>query len=67
MYHVVFSANDNYIKYLAPLCYSIVENAANNTQYNKGEGANIGENVAENITMGGGANPYLIVTSLLLA
>lgn len=62
MYHVVFCANDNYIKYLAPLCYSIVKNAANNTQYDKGESIN----VAENITMGGGANPYLIVKSLLL-
>ncbi|MDY5822779.1 MAG: hypothetical protein SPJ83_08360 [Helicobacter sp.] len=50
MYHVVFCANDNYIKYLAVLCYSIVKNAANNTQYDKGESIN----VAENITMGGG-------------
>lgn len=50
MYHVVFCANDNYIKYLAPLCYSIVKNAANNTQYDKGESIN----VTENITMGGG-------------
>ena len=64
MYHVVFCANDNYIKYLAPLCYSIVKNAANNTQYDKGESIN----VTENITMGGGGKPLpdseIIVTNI---
>ena len=64
MYHVVFCANDNYIKYLAPLCYSIVKNTANNTQYDKGESIN----VAENITMGGGGKPLpdseIIVTNI---
>ena len=30
MYHIVFNANDDYIKYLAVLCHSIVKNAAHN-------------------------------------
>lgn len=42
MHHIVFNANDDYIKYLAVLCHSIVKNAAHN-------------NIIE--TMGGGGEP----------
>ncbi|MDD7297283.1 MAG: hypothetical protein PUG77_08415 [Helicobacter bilis] len=44
MYHIVFNANDDYIKYLAVLCHSIVKNAAHN-------------NIIE--TMGGGGQTLI--------
>ena len=40
MFNIVFSANDNYVKYLSVLCYSIIENAAANID-NGGGGANL--------------------------
>lgn len=44
MYHIVFNINDDYMKYLAVLCHSIVKNAVYNS--------------TDEIT-GGGANPSL--------
>ena len=40
MYHIVFNANDDYIKYLAVLCHSIVKNAAHNNIIETMGGAN---------------------------
>ena len=37
MFNIVFSANDNYVKYLSMLCYSIIESAAANNDNGGGE------------------------------